>query len=70
MKTILLTFCLFVGLTVFGQGKYITKTGKLNFEASVPSFEEVAAKNNAVTAITDKHEARIDELIKNANKSH
>ena len=51
MKTILLTLSLFVGLTVFGQGKYLTKTGELNFEASVPSFEEVAAKNNAVTAI-------------------
>ncbi|WP_299334417.1 YceI family protein [uncultured Psychroserpens sp.] len=33
------------------QNKFITKTGQINFEASVPSFEEVAAKNNSVTAI-------------------
>lgn len=33
------------------QEKLLTKTGSVNFEASVPSFEEVAAKNSTVTAI-------------------
>jgi len=33
------------------QNKYLTKTGTLNFEASVPSFEEVKAVNKAVAAI-------------------
>ncbi|WP_418602966.1 YceI family protein [Hwangdonia sp.] len=33
------------------QTKYITKTGVVNFEASVPSFEEVKASHNLVTAI-------------------
>ena len=31
--------------------KYSTKTGEVIFEASVPSFEEVKAKNTAVSAI-------------------
>lgn len=42
---------IFISINTFAQGKYLTKTGTLNFEASVPSFEEVAAKNNSVTAI-------------------
>ena len=40
-----------ISASAIGQGKYLTKTGILNFEASVPSFEEVAAKNESVTAI-------------------
>ncbi|WP_298758446.1 YceI family protein [uncultured Psychroserpens sp.] len=41
----------FVCINMTAQNKFITKTGVINFEASVPSFEEVAAKNNSVTAI-------------------
>ncbi len=33
------------------QEKFITKTGEINFEASVPSFEEVNATNKTVSAI-------------------
>ena len=33
------------------QSKYITKTGDLTFEASMPAFEEVKANNKTVTAI-------------------
>lgn len=40
-----------ISTSAIGQSKYLTKTGTLNFEASVPSFEEVAAKNESVTAI-------------------
>ena len=50
MKKILYLFAL-VCLGMTAQNKYLTKTGSINFEASVPSFEEVAAKNNLVTAI-------------------
>ena len=50
MKNILYLVLLSVSLTA-AQSKYITKTGQLNFEASVPSFEEVAAKNSSTTAI-------------------
>jgi len=42
---------LFISTSVFAQEKYLTKTGTLTFEASVPSFEEVKATNKAVTAI-------------------
>lgn len=63
MKIILLTLSLFVGLTVFSQGKYLTKTGELNFEASVPSFEEVAAKNKAVTAILNTENGEFAALV-------
>jgi hypothetical protein len=52
MKKFIFTIIAIVSLnTVTGQSKYLTKTGSLAFEASVPSFEEVAAKNNSVTAI-------------------
>jgi hypothetical protein len=33
------------------QQRYITKAGEILFEASVPSFEEVKATNNGVSAI-------------------
>jgi polyisoprenoid-binding protein YceI len=51
MKNILF-FLLFCSFTLsIAQGKYLTKTGTIHFEASVPSFEEVASKNENVTAI-------------------
>jgi len=40
-------------VTAIGQEKYATKTGQIKFEASVPSFEEVKAKNNDVSAVLD-----------------
>lgn len=49
--TLFTGFILFVNINVFSQDKYYTKTGALNFEASVPSFEEVKAENNTTTAI-------------------
>lgn len=51
MKKITFIFLVLVSTIAIAQSKYITKTGTLAFEASVPSFEEVAAKNNSVTAI-------------------
>ena len=46
----------------FTQSKYLTKTGIISFEASVPSFEEVSAKNNAVTAILNTENSEIAAL--------
>ena len=46
----------------FAQEKYLTKTGELSFESSVPSFEEVAAKNNSVTAIINTENGEIAAL--------
>lgn len=39
-----------IGISL-AQDKYITKNGTIDFEASVPSFEEVKAKNENVTGI-------------------
>lgn len=50
MKKTIYILILF-SLPIFSQTKYLTKTGTVNFEASVPSFEEVAANNNSTTAI-------------------
>jgi len=51
MKKIVLFSLLFISTIGIGQNKMITKTGKITFEASVPSFEEVKAKNDNVTCI-------------------
>jgi len=51
LKIALLVVSLAVSTSFFAQGKYSTKSGEITFEASVPSFEEVKAKNNNVSAI-------------------
>ncbi|MDH7448062.1 YceI family protein [Aquimarina sp. 2201CG14-23] len=51
MKNIIFLLFLYISVGVFAQEKYLTKKGTINFEASVPSFEEVKAKNSTVTAI-------------------
>lgn len=54
MKKISLIMLLLLGFTgSLCAQKYITKTGKLSFEASEPSFEEVAATNATSTAVLD-----------------
>ncbi|SCY65666.1 YceI family protein [Flavobacterium caeni] len=50
MKTTLTTLLLLIAISASAQ-KMITKTGKIEFEASVPSFEEVKATHNAATAV-------------------
>jgi len=51
-NTIIVLLCVFsVCNFINAQEKFITKTGELSFEASVPSFEEVQAKNENVSAI-------------------
>jgi polyisoprenoid-binding protein YceI len=55
-----------LSLNIFCQNKFLTKTGSVSFEASVPSFEAVAAYNNAATAIlnTDNGDIAILVLVK------
>jgi polyisoprenoid-binding protein YceI len=50
MKYIYLLFA-FISVVGFSQEKYLTKSGVLNFEASVEAFEEIKATNTNVTAI-------------------
>jgi hypothetical protein len=52
-KTAFLMICFLVGNLIFSQ-KMMTRAGEIKFEASVPSFEPVAAVNNSVSAILDE----------------
>ncbi|MBD0825082.1 YceI family protein [Aestuariibaculum marinum] len=59
-----LLYCMaFISLNVFAQDKYLTKTGTVGFEASVPSFEEVKATNNSVTAILNADNGEFAALV-------
>ena len=53
----------FISCIGFSQTKYITKTGVVSFEASVPSFEEVKASNNSVTAIINTDSGEFAALV-------
>ncbi len=50
MKRMILLLFLSLPAVITAQ-KYLTKSGEITFEASVPSFEEVKATNQNVTAI-------------------
>lgn len=68
MKRIILILSMFIGSIslLTGQTKYKTKAGTIQFEASVPSFEEVKAENTNVSAIfnTDTAEFAALALVK------
>ena len=49
MKKIILAFLLLSCLGSFSQTKLLSKSSKITFEASVPSFEEVKAVNESAT---------------------
>ncbi|WP_242119375.1 YceI family protein [Aestuariivivens sediminicola] len=48
---------------IMAQAKYLTKTGTVGFEASVPSFEEVRASTNTVTAILNADNGEFAALV-------
>jgi hypothetical protein len=52
LKFILCLILMLVSMCFYGQ-KYSTRTGNLKFEASVPSFEEVAAENKTASAVLE-----------------
>jgi len=54
---------LLIGFKTYSQDKKITKTGSITFEASVPSFEEVKAKNESVTCILNTKTGEIASLV-------
>lgn len=60
-KYTLLFFILSVG-SMLAQDKMTTKTGQMVFEASVPSFEEVKAKNESVSCILNTKTGEIAAL--------
>ncbi len=52
-KILILGLFLLLSNIVISQ-KLMTRTGEIKFEASMPAFEEVAAKNNTVSCILDQ----------------
>lgn len=58
----LLFMLLVASATVSAQEKMITKNGKITFEASVPSFEEVKATNSAATCVLNPATGEIASL--------
>lgn len=52
MKNVFLFLCLVISSTLFSQ-KMITRSGEIKFQASMPSFEEIAAKNNTASCLFD-----------------
>jgi len=60
-KNLIFLFFLSMG-TMIAQDKMITKTGQLTFEASVPSFEEVKAKNESVSCVLNTKTGEIAAL--------
>jgi hypothetical protein len=54
MKKLFLVQLFLFTIIGFAQDKIITKNGKVTFEASVPAFEEVKAKNEGVSCVITK----------------
>jgi len=62
MKTKIIMALLFISSLSHAQDKLITKTGMITFEASVPSFEEVKAKNSGVSCVLNTKTGEIASL--------
>lgn len=62
-KHIVLLVAVFFISTTFAQDKYLTRTGTVTFEASVPAFEEVKAKNENTTAILNTKNGEFAALV-------
>ncbi len=62
MKKLILFSLLVITSITFGQSKMITKTGNIVFEASVPNFEQVKAKNEGVTCVFNAKTGEIASL--------
>lgn len=65
-KTFVRLFVILLIITVNTGGfaqKLITKTGSLKFQASVPSYEEVAAENKSVSAVLEQSTGDFASLV-------
>lgn len=62
MKKTILFGLLLISATTMAQEKMITKNGKITFEASIPAFEEVKAKNEGVTCVLNPKTGEIASL--------
>lgn len=62
MKKLLTAILLYSNIVSFAQEKMITKSGKINFEGTISSFEEVKATNNNVTFVLNPETGDIASL--------
>ena len=62
MKKFLLLISLGCSSILFSQ-KMITRSGEIKFEASMPAFEEVAAKSSTASCVFDKSTGEIAVLV-------
>jgi polyisoprenoid-binding protein YceI len=65
-KTLLYSFVLLLiiaAITNASAQKLITKTGNIKFQASMPSYEEVAAENKSVSAVLDQSTGDFASLV-------
>jgi hypothetical protein len=63
MKKIILTLLLFLSNIILAQEKMITDAGIVNFEASVPLFEEVNASNKIGHCVLNSKNGEISILL-------
>lgn len=63
MRKVIYLIVLLISISVSSQNRYLTKTGTVEFEASVPSFEEVKAINKSVTAIINSETGEFAALV-------
>jgi hypothetical protein len=63
MKKIILLLLLFFTILVLAQERMTTHNGIINFEASVPLFEEVKAKNENATCILNLKTGEIISVV-------
>lgn len=62
IKLVLLLLIFASGTNGFAQ-KLITKTGSIKFQASTPSYEEVAAENKSVSAVLEQSTGDFATLV-------
>ncbi len=63
MKKLLLALGILLSMQGIAQDKVKTREGNITFEASVPSFEEVKAKHENVTAILNTETGEFASLV-------
>ena len=63
MKKFTLIILLFISTIAFSQNEMSTKTGSVNFEASVPLFEEVKATNKTAFCVLNTKTGAITSTV-------
>lgn len=63
LTSLVLAFLISAGTPLQAQKKYITRSGEIHFEASVPSFEEVDARTQSASAILNAATGEFASLV-------